>query len=403
MPFYLVITLVNVNEGKGDPSGAKFSHLNTLTCCITQHIGGCCSRWCRIGVGVRSGFYAFLVLLLGAVPVMAQEYPAGQRAYERGDLTRAVAIWRPLAKAGLAKAQYALGVVYERGDGDMAAAPISAAKWYRRAAAQGHTDAQTNLARMLAAGRGVPQDVRGAVQLWRRAARRGHPVAQYNLALSHYQGQGTRRDPRKSLSLFRDAAHRGLPAAQFALGTLYRQGASAIPVNRGRALAWFERAARNGHTRAREEAARLRDAGVGADPPPPPPGAAEQTAVRSQRPGPATGGVRGRSVDAGGFSEDLGYGRVGSGAENHRSFGLWIGTMPSRDAARRRWQQIRSRLPHRMRETNARLRHVNGGSEGPLVRLVIGPFASEATADRACGSLRRRYRAGFCQVVGWEK
>jgi TPR repeat protein len=56
-------------------------------------------------------------------------------------------------------------------------------RWFRKAAEQGHTDAQNNLGGMYAEGRGVPQDDAEAVRWFRKAAEQGHTDAQKNLDL----------------------------------------------------------------------------------------------------------------------------------------------------------------------------------------------------------------------------
>src|SRR5258708_35749007 len=65
----------------------------------------------------------------------------GAAAYNRGDYATARRLWLPLAEGGNADAQTMLGIIYEGGHGvsqDYAAAVT----WYRRAADQGHPDAQ---------------------------------------------------------------------------------------------------------------------------------------------------------------------------------------------------------------------------------------------------------------------
>ncbi len=65
--------------------------------------------------------------------------------------------WRPLAEQGNAKAQFNLGVMYDRGLGvpqDYA----EAVKWYRKAAEQGNARAQRALGIMYRYGYGVAKD-----------------------------------------------------------------------------------------------------------------------------------------------------------------------------------------------------------------------------------------------------
>ena len=57
--------------------------------------------------------------------------------------------------------------------------------WYRLAAEQGHSNAQTNRGSMYAKGNGVKQDPKEDVEWYRRAAEQGFADAQSNLGLTH--------------------------------------------------------------------------------------------------------------------------------------------------------------------------------------------------------------------------
>ena len=52
-----------------------------------------------------------------------------------------------------------------------------AVKWYRKAAEQGHTQAQFYLGNMYDKGRGVSEDKAEALNWWRKAAEQGHEDA----------------------------------------------------------------------------------------------------------------------------------------------------------------------------------------------------------------------------------
>jgi TPR repeat protein len=52
-----------------------------------------------------------------------------------------------------------------------------AAKWYRKAAEQGHARAQTNLALMYEDGEGVPQNRQEAIRWFKKAAAQGEEKA----------------------------------------------------------------------------------------------------------------------------------------------------------------------------------------------------------------------------------
>ena len=71
----------------------------------------------------------------------------GDAAYIRGD-------YRKAAEQGHAEAQFRLGAMYFSGDG-VPRDDVGALKWYRLAAEQGHVEAQDDLAYMYENGLGV--------------------------------------------------------------------------------------------------------------------------------------------------------------------------------------------------------------------------------------------------------
>ena len=87
---------------------------------------------------------------LAAPPVLEDGYDA----FERGDVARAVAIWRELA-------------------------------------AGGNQTAQLNLGQLYRTGRGVPQDDAEAVKWYIAAGSSGSEMARYTLILMHQEGRAT--------------------------------------------------------------------------------------------------------------------------------------------------------------------------------------------------------------------
>ena len=61
---------------------------------------------------------AFATMLLLALPAHGQDWQRGVDAYNSGDYATALLVWRPLAEAGDAAAQYGLGVMYRDGQDD---------------------------------------------------------------------------------------------------------------------------------------------------------------------------------------------------------------------------------------------------------------------------------------------
>ena len=80
---------------------------------------------------------------------------------------------RPRAR----QAQSNLGILYRDGEG-VPQDFEEAARWSRKAAAQGDADAQNNLGVMYWVGEGVPMDIEEAARWFRKAANQGNVLAQ---------------------------------------------------------------------------------------------------------------------------------------------------------------------------------------------------------------------------------
>ena len=83
-----------------------------------------------------------------------------------------------------------------------------AVRWYRRAAEQGHANAQFNLGNMYFHGRGVPEDYTEAVRWLHLAAEQGKADAQFNLGLMYEYGAGVAQDLVRAHKWFNLAASR---------------------------------------------------------------------------------------------------------------------------------------------------------------------------------------------------
>ncbi len=95
-----------------------------------------------------------------------------QHAYDLNDRGRheeAFSIYQQLANQGHAKAQFNLGVMYDRGQ-HVAQDYAQAVSWYQKAAEQGNTNAQYNLALKYQMGQGVIKDDTQAAYWYRKAA-----------------------------------------------------------------------------------------------------------------------------------------------------------------------------------------------------------------------------------------
>ena len=84
---------------------------------------------------------AILVLVLALFASSARaNFSLGQNLFAAGDYAGALQAWRPLAEAGDVRAQYSLGVIYEKGLGVPRDLP-RAIEWYRHAANHGYAPA----------------------------------------------------------------------------------------------------------------------------------------------------------------------------------------------------------------------------------------------------------------------
>lgn len=94
-----------------------------------------------------------------------------------GDEARAW--WIERAEHGGPNMQYGLGMLYAMGNPALGIQrdESQAAVWYRRAAEQGHVEAQFTLGLFHEDGRGVPRDAQMALSWYRKAADQGHLIA----------------------------------------------------------------------------------------------------------------------------------------------------------------------------------------------------------------------------------
>jgi TPR repeat protein len=91
-------------------------------------------------------------IVFGAPAAARADAAAGNAAFERGDYVRAMAEWTSAAERGDPDAEFGLGMLYERGDGQLNQDYKKAAQWYEKAAAHDNIGAQYRLALIFSAG-----------------------------------------------------------------------------------------------------------------------------------------------------------------------------------------------------------------------------------------------------------
>jgi hypothetical protein len=101
--------------------------------------------------------------------------------------------------------------------------PVEAAKWYHKAAEQGHASAQYNLGWCFMYGQGVAKDPVEAVKWYRKAADQGNVGAQFNLGWCFKDGRGVAKDFKEAEKWFQKAAEQGHDGAKVHLNEVIRQ------------------------------------------------------------------------------------------------------------------------------------------------------------------------------------
>jgi TPR repeat protein len=107
--------------------------------------------------GIRPWLGAVCAVAALSAAAMAASLEDGDAAYVRRDYPTALQIFRALTEENDPRAEFNLGVMYEKGQGLLQDFE-QAASWYRKAADRGYVWAQNNLGVLYQYGRGVPQD-----------------------------------------------------------------------------------------------------------------------------------------------------------------------------------------------------------------------------------------------------
>lgn len=331
-------------------------------------------------------------LLLAALAPARADFAAGVAAYDAGDYAGAMREWAPLAEMGNASAQFALGSLYESGQGLPAVDLEQAVVWYRAAALQGLPAAQNNLALLYAAGRGVPSDPAMAAELWQKAAAAGYAQAQFNLALSYERGFGVPQSYDAAARWYAEAGNRGVADAAFALSELYRTGRG-VPQHDELAGLWLDVARKLGSPLAlREDFSTAAPSGKRKTPPAAASSAAaapakaatapaaKQTAQAAKQTMPAAKQTAPAALAAGGFAVQL-------------------ASLPSDAEAVRAGDALKAKYADLLGPLDLIVRRADLGAEkGIWYRVLAGPFARD-DAGGLCRRLRAAPAPADCLVI----
>lgn len=276
---------------------------------------------------------------------------------ERGDYKTAVALWRPEAIKGNPDAEFNMGQAYKLGRG-VPTDLNQAEQWYRKAALQGHVQAEDNYGLLLFQNGKRPE----AVQWLERSSSRGEPRAQYLLGTMYFNGDGVTKDWVKAYALIVRSSQSGQPQASTALAQMDRY----IPVGDRQ----------QGLTLARkyeEDANRPQLPVQMADnnyPPAP-------VAVQQPKPKPTPKPKPVQIADAG--TPPPATRPVATAPIRDGGWRVQLGAFGDPNNARKLWGQVGGKFPGRQ---------VYYVKQGNLTRVLVGPFANKGDAAGSCGSVR---------------
>ena len=164
------------------------------------------------------------------------------------DVSRDIPVWRKAADAGVAEAQWLLGLCYGWGSG-VQQDRTEMVLWLRKAADGGNVLAQYVLGDCCCTGQGTFQDPEEGLKWFHKAAEQGYAAAQCKLGFRFYHGQDISRDWGQAVKWWRKAAEQNMASAQWGLGMCHYNG-HGILQDREEGLKWIRKAAEQGEPTA---------------------------------------------------------------------------------------------------------------------------------------------------------
>jgi len=145
--------------------------------------------------------------------------------------TKAKQWYEKAAAKNNAESMYALGYMYEHGNGVPQNYDL-ALNWYKKAAALQNSDAALAIGYLYDTGEGVTQNLNEA-----------NPNANYNLGLIYKYDENITKDEKKAVKYFEKAAELGHAKAQLELGFLYDTGIDGGKPDLSKAAMWYTKSA----------------------------------------------------------------------------------------------------------------------------------------------------------------
>lgn len=207
---------------------------------------------------------AILALALTACGAESLEAQVAAAA-AKGDFTKVIGLWEPLAGEGDVQAMMEIAALYEFGPASVQDYS-KAAELYRQAADLGDTTAMIGLGILYENAQGVERDMDEALALYTQAGDLGDVIGQFRVGLLYDGGTWGPPDYQAAIRWYKKAANQGLVDAQMKLGGHFFSGFGETVVrDTTEAAKWFRMAAELGHPGGQYRMGTLHEAGNGVE------------------------------------------------------------------------------------------------------------------------------------------
>ena len=175
---------------------------------------------------------------------------SNDREQTQAVLAQSVTIAGEIQKSAEVVMQQAIKMANQLEDGEQKAAAIQQIVSTLEVDGIGHfTRLQFDLARLYHEGRHLQKDIAQAAKWYRKAAAQGHTPAQINLAMMYIGGDGVKVDLAEARKWFTQAADQGDAEGQVALGMMYALG-QGVKADLVQAHKWVMLSSKNGNANA---------------------------------------------------------------------------------------------------------------------------------------------------------
>ena len=188
--------------------------------------------------------------------------------YDRGlgvekNRQQAIKWYQKSAEQGESNGQYSLGLGYKLGEGIEQNYKL-ATLWYHKAAMQNNAYGQTSMGSMYMLGRGVEKDYKQAIEWYRKAAEQGGLLGQVAMGNVYESGKGVEKDYKQAVKWYRKAAEQDYSTAQSHLGYMYREG-KGVEKDYKQAVKWYREAAEQNDPNAQNNLGFMYEKGDGVE------------------------------------------------------------------------------------------------------------------------------------------